>query len=240
MQQRYEGQTRMLVAIDSIVFGFEGANIKLLVIKRGLEPERGKWSLPGGFVQPDEDPDHTAIRVLKELTGLDNVYLEQLQIYGKPSRDPVERTLSVAYFALIDMNKYQQTLSEAYHAEWFDLSELPELIFDHGEMVKRARKQLRYKAALHPVIFKLLPERFTIPQLQQLYESVYQTAFDDRNFSRKLLSTGLLIKMNEKDKLSSKKGAFYYQLNQQKFTANFEAMLNFVPNHDKIVADSDF
>jgi 8-oxo-dGTP diphosphatase len=237
MQHKYEGQTRMLVAIDSLVFGFEGAIIKLLLVKRGMEPELGKWSLPGGFVQPAEDTDHTAVRVLKELTGLDNVYLEQLHIYSNPDRDPVERTLSVAYFALIDMNKFQSPLSQDYQAEWFALHELPTLIFDHNDMVKRARKQLRYKAALHPVLFNLLPERFTIPQLQQLYESVYQTEFDDRNFSRKLLSTGLLIKLNEKDKLTSKKGAFYYRIDQQKFTENFEAFINFVPNHDKLVAE---
>ncbi len=235
--QRYNGQKRMLVAIDTIVFGFEGANIKLLLVKRAIEPEKGKWSLPGGFVQVTEEPDKTAVRVLKERTGLDHVYLEQLQAYGRPDRDPVERTISIAYMALIDINKYQHPLSHDYDAEWFPLDKLPELVFDHTEMVKRARKQLRYKAALHPVLFKLLPERFTIPQLQQLYESVYQAGFDDRNFSRKLLSTGLLVKLNEKDKLSSKKGAFYYQLNEQAFTANFESFLNFVPNHDKLVAD---
>jgi hypothetical protein len=110
---------------------------------------------------------------------------------------------------------------------------MPDLIFDHNEMVKLAQKQLRYKAALHPILFQLLPEKFTIPQLQSLYEGVYNNTFDDRNFSRKLLSTGLLVKLHEKDKFSSKKGAFYYKLDQSNYAENFERFLNLVPNPDK-------
>jgi 8-oxo-dGTP diphosphatase len=237
--QRYSGQKRILVATDCIIFGFDGQDIKLLLIKRGFEPERNKWSLMGGFLQPHETPDETANRVLEQLTGLKNVYMEQLQMFGKPDRDPVERTISIAYFALIDIHQYETQLSEDYHPEWFLLSELPSLIFDHEEMVKLAKKQLRYKAALHPILFKLLPEKFTIPQLQALYEGVYQTEFDDRNFSRKLLSTGLLIKLPEKDKFSSKKGAFYYKLDQAHFAENFESFLNFIPNPDKFLNNED-
>ncbi len=235
--QKYNGQTRMLVAIDSIIFGFDGVQLKLLLVKRAIEPEKGNWSLPGGFVQPAEAPAQTAVRVLREMTGLSQVYLEQLQVYGEPNRDPVERTISVAYFALIDLLEYEQQLSHDYYAEWFTLNKIPSLIFDHGTMVKMAKKQLRYKAALHPVLFKLLPGRFTIPQLQLLYESVYQTTFDDRNFSRKLLSTGLLIKLAEKDRLSSKKGAYYYQLNEQAYAHNLESFINFVPNPARLVTE---
>jgi len=161
------------------------------------------------------------------------VYMEQFQVFGKPDRDPVERTLSIAYFALIDIHQYEKQLSDEYHAEWFLLSEMPELIFDHTEMVRLAQRELRYKAALHPILFQLLPEKFTIPQLQALYEGVYNTTFDDRNFSRKLLSTGLLVKLHEKDKLSSKKGAFYYKLDQSHYEENFDKFLNLVPNPDK-------
>jgi 8-oxo-dGTP diphosphatase len=230
---KYSGESRILVATDCIIFGFDGANIKLLLVQRGLEPEKHKWSLIGGFIKPTESPEDAANRVLELRTGLKNVYMEQFQVFGKPERDPVERTLSIAYFALIDIHQYEAQLSEEYHPEWFLLDEMPDLIFDHNEMVRLAKRQLRYKAALHPILFQLLPEKFTIPQLQALYEGVYQTKFDDRNFSRKLLSTGLLVKLPEKDKLSSKKGAFYYKLDQSHYEENFESFLNLVPNPDK-------
>jgi len=231
--QRYIGQKRILVAVDCIIFGFDGWNLKLLAVQRKIEPEKDKWSLMGGFIQPSEAPDDAANRVLETQTGLKTVYMEQFHVFGNPDRDPVERTLSVAYFALIDINRYEQQISDEYHAEWFLLGDMPELIFDHAEMVKLAKKQLMYKAALHPILFQLLPEKFTVPQLQALYEGVYNTTFDDRNFSRKLLSTGLLVKLHEKDKVSSKKGAFYYKLDQSHYTENFEKFLNLVPNPDK-------
>ena len=229
----YAGQQRILVAVDCIIFGFDGWNIKLLLVERSLEPEKGKWSLMGGFMNPSESPEDAANRVLEERTGLKNVYMEQFRVFGKPDRDPVERTLSVAYFALIDIQEYEQQLTDENHPKWFLLNDMPDMVFDHAEMVRIAKKQLQYKAALHPILFQLLPDRFTIPQLQALYEGVYQTQFDDRNFSRKLLSTGLLVKQAEKDKQSSKKGAFYYKLDQSNYEKNFEKFLNLVPNPDK-------
>src|SRR5579871_3624063 len=232
---RYSGQSRILVAVDCIIFGFDGFDIKLLVIQRGFKPEKNKWSLMGGFLQPGESPEQAANRVLKQLTGLEGVYMEQLQTFAEPNRDPVERTLSIAYFALIDIHQYEKQISDEYHAEWFLLKEKPELIFDHNEMVKTAQKELRYKAALHPLLFELLPQKFTVPQLQSLYEGVYDTVFDNRNFSRKVLSTGLLIKQKQKDKLNSKKGAFYYKLDKKKYKADFKSFLNFVPNPDKFI-----
>lgn len=225
---RYSRQTRMLVAIDCIIFGFDGQDLKLLVIKRGFEPEKGKWSLMGGFVQPDEGFEEAAARTLKVLTGLEGVYMEQLLAFGNPNRDPMERTISVAYFALIDINAYKQQLSEEYRAEWISLKKLPKLIFDHADMVTQAQARLRYKAAIHPILFELLPQKFTIPQLQILYEAVYDTVFDKRNFSRKVLSTGLLIKQKDKERASSKRGAFYYKLDKRKYSAKFHAFLNFV------------
>ncbi|WP_158993006.1 NUDIX domain-containing protein [Mucilaginibacter sp. L196] len=230
---RYSGEKGILVATDCIVFGFDGWNLKVLLVQRSIEPEKGRWSLMGGFVKPTESPEDAANRVLEQRTGLSNVYLEQFQVFGKPDRDPVERVLSVAYFALIDISQYERQLSDEYHAEWFLLDEMPDLIFDHNEMVRLAKKQLMYKAALHPILFQLLPDKFTIPQLQSLYEGVYQNKFDDRNFSRKLLSTGLLVKQPEKDKQSSKKGAFYYKLDQSHYEDKFESFLNLVPNPDK-------
>ncbi|HRO48132.1 NUDIX domain-containing protein [Agriterribacter sp.] len=235
MLSRYNKETRLLVAIDCIIFGFDGSNIKLLLIQRGMEPEIGKWSLMGGFVRPDEGLEDASNRILKKLTGLENVYMEQLLVFGEPNRDPVERTVSIAYFALIDIFQYEKQLSDEYHAEWFMLKDVPPLIFDHDKMVSLAKKQLRYKAALHPVLFELLPLRFTIPQLQHLYEAVYDTNFDNRNFSRKILSTGLLIKQKEKDKKTSKKGAYYFKLDKRKYADHFKAFLNFIPNPEKFL-----
>jgi 8-oxo-dGTP diphosphatase len=227
---KYQKQTRLLAAVDCIIFGFDGQTLKLLLIQRGFEPERGRWSLMGGFILPNEDPDSAAIRILKSLTGLAGVYLEQLRTFGDPLRDPMERTLSIAYFALIDIHQYEKQISDDYHAEWFPLNKIPNLVFDHTEMVKMATAKLRYKAALHPLLFELLPKKFTLPQLQSLYESVYDTQFDKRNFSRKVLSTKLLIKQADKDKTSSKKGAYYYKLNSKNYKADFQAFLNIIPN----------
>ncbi len=227
---KYHKQTRLLVATDCIIFGFDGDELKLLLIKRGFEPEKGKWSLMGGFVQKNETFEEAAQRVLKQLTGLSGVYMEQLHSFSKLDRDPIERTVSVAYFALIDIHKYETQISADFHAEWFSLNKLPELIFDHAEMVDMAKRKLRYKAALHPLLFELLPEKFTLPKLQSLYESVYETEFDKRNFSRKLLSTSLLVKQKEKDRATSKKGAYYYKLDKRKYQKNLQSFLNIIPN----------
>ena len=224
----------MLVAVDCIIFGFDGNVLKILLVKRSIEPEVNKWSLMGGFVQPPEDLAESAARVLQDLTGLTNVYQEELHSFSAPARDPMERTVSVAYFALIDINAYQQQITTNYHAEWFPLNKFPTLIFDHNQMVEKARARLQYKAAFHPILFELLPAKFTIPQLQNLYEAVYNIAMDKRNFSRKVLSTGLLLKQDEKNKESSKKGAFYYKLNKKKYNANFHSVLNIIPNPDTV------
>jgi ADP-ribose pyrophosphatase YjhB (NUDIX family) len=231
--RQYLGQKRILVAVDCIIFGFDGQDLKLLLIKRAFEPEKDKWSLMGGFLHKDETLDQAANRVLKELTGLEDVYLEQLQTFSDVTRDPEERTISVAYFALIDIHQYEKQLSEDYHAEWFVLQNKPRLIFDHDDMVRLAQRQLRYKAAIHPILFELLPQRFTIPHLQNMYEEVYTTTFDSRNFTRKLLSTGLLIRQNGKDKSGSRKGAFYYKLDKRKYKVKQDAFLNLVPKPDK-------
>lgn len=226
----YQEQSRTLIAVDCIIFGFDGADLKLLLIRRDFEPEKGNWSLMGGFVQPGEGFESAASRILRQLTGLEGVYLEQLHAFGEPDRDPMERTVSVAYFSLIDIHEYEKQLSDAYHAEWFSLNESPELIFDHDAMVEMAKEKLRYKAAFHPILFELLPDKFTLPQLQNLYEEVYNTQFDKRNFSRKMLSTELLVKQKDKEKGSSKKGAFYYKLNRKKYKAHFHEILNIIPN----------
>jgi 8-oxo-dGTP diphosphatase len=226
----------LLMAVDCIIFGFNGDALKILLIKRGFQPEKGNWSLMGGFVQKNESLDQASNRILKQLTGLEGVYLEQLHTFADPQRDPIERTVSVAYFALIDIHKYEQQISDDYHAEWFQLKRLPKLIFDQQDMVEMAKKRIRYKAALHPILFELLPGKFTLPQLQNLYESVFNTTIDKRNFSKRVLATGLLIKLSDKDKTGSKRGAYYYQLNMQNYYAKFQAFLNFIPNPDNLLA----
>ena len=224
----YSPKNKMLVAVDCIIFGFDGNQLKLLLIQRAFEPEKGSWSLMGGFVEPKESFEDAASRVLKQLTGLENVYMEQLFAFGEPDRDPIQRTASICYFSLIDINKYEKQITDDYHAEWFLLKKIPSVIFDHKQMIELAKEKLRYKAALHPILFELLPEKFTLRQLQNLYEGVYDALLDKRNFSRKILSTGLLMKQKDKEKMSSKKGAYYFKLNKRKYQAKVNAFLNFI------------
>jgi ADP-ribose pyrophosphatase YjhB (NUDIX family) len=231
----YRYRDKVFAAVDCIIFGFDGSTIKLLLIHRGFEPEIGKWSLIGGFISKNEDGEQAAKRVLKKSTGLEGVYLEQLYAFSAPGRDPVERTISIAYFALIDIHRYEKQISDEYHAEWFALNKIPKLIFDHRQMVDMAKDRLKYKAALHPILFELLPPKFTLPQLQCLYEGVYGTQLDKRNFSRKILSTGLLIKQKDKEKENSKKGAYYYKLDKKRYNAKFQSFLNFIPNAHKLI-----
>ncbi len=231
---KYVNQTKMLVAVDCIIFGFDGKQLKILLIQRGFEPQKGTWSLMGGFVNPIENAENAAARVLKQLTGLNNVFLDELNIFSNPSRDPVERTISIAYFALIDINNYQEQISTDYQAEWFPITKFPELIFDHIEMVKKAKAKLQYKAALQPILLELLPQKFTLPQLQSLYEDVYEIKLDKRNFTRKVLSTGLLVKQTDKEKASSKKGAFYYKLDKRKYSSSFLELFNIISKSKSI------
>ncbi len=213
----YKEQTKCLVALDSIIFGFDNQALKVLLVKRGIEPNSKTWSLMGGWLQPTEGLDQAASRILKELTGLDNVYLDQVAAYGDPKRDSVERTISVTYFALINVSDYGTNVSENLEAKWFGLGELPELLFDHRAIVFDALQRLRYKASHHLIGFELLPEKFTLPQLQKLYEAIYEAEFDKRNFSRKLLATNFLVKSGEKQRGYSKKGAFYYCVDKSKY-----------------------
>lgn len=229
--RRYSQQKRFLFAVDCIIFGYDGQELKLLVIQRSFEPFKGKWSLVGGFVGENESAEGAAARVLKDLTGLDGLYMEQLHAFTESDRDTVERTISITYFALIDIQKYKQRINEDYHPAWFPINQLPDLIFDHTKIVELAKEKLRYKAALHPLLFELLPSKFTMPQLQSLYQAVYNSEFDKGNFNRKLLSTKLLLKLKDKDKLNSKKGAFYYKVDTKKYSASFNSFLNFVPGN---------
>ncbi|WP_392470182.1 NUDIX domain-containing protein [Sphingobacterium cellulitidis] len=226
----YKDEPSLLLALDCIIFGFDGDSLQILLIKRGFEPEINNWSLMRGFIQPSESPDEAAARILNNLTGLANVYMEQSAVFGKPNREKHRRVVSITYFALIDSKKYQQILSDKYQANWFPITDYPKLIFDHVEMINTAKRQLRSKAALYPILFELLPEKFTLRQISSLYEAVYDIVIDKRNFNRKLLSSNLLIKLNEKDKENSKKGAFYYILNKKIYKDQIMSFLRYLPS----------
>jgi 8-oxo-dGTP diphosphatase len=214
MLHLYKKQTQCLVAVDSIIFGFDGETLKILLVKRGLEEDAKTWSLMGGWLQPNEGLNEAANRILFEHTGLKDVYLEQLLTFGNPLRDPIQRTVSVTYKALVNIAEYDNKISSTLTTSWFDLNNLPKLLFDHQEMVDFAIERLRTNATLHPIGFELLPEKFTIPQLQKLYEAIFDTKFDKRNFSRRILKMGFIAKTQEKQLGFSKKGAFLYTLNK--------------------------
>ncbi len=213
----YKEHTRFLVAVDCIIFGFDYNQLKLLLIKRNFSPQKGKWSLVGGFLNANESLDQAALRILNNLTGLSDIYLEQLYTYGEVNRDPGERVLSTAYYALINAENYHLPINRESSAKWFPIEKIPRLIFDHNIMVDKAMRRLRRKSLSQPIGFELLPEKFTIPQLQKLYEVIHQRELDKRNFRKKILSMGLLKKLDEKQKSGSKKGAFYYMFDKQKY-----------------------
>ena len=214
---RYQVFDKHSVAIDSIIFGFDDDTLKLLLIKRKFEPCKNCWSLMGGFVSESESIDQAAYRILEELTGLHDVYLEQLYTYGEVNRDMDARVISIAYYALININKYDEDLGRKHGAEWFSIGELPPLIFDHGVMVDKAMRRLKRKTIIQPIGFELLPEKFTLPQLQRLYEAIHQQKLDKRNFRKRILSMGVLTQLNEKDRLSSKRGAYFYKFDKEKY-----------------------
>lgn len=217
METNNTSHSKFLVAVDCIIFGFDEEELKLLVIKRDFQPERGKWSLMGGFLRRDETLDMAADRVLHELTGLHDVYMEQVNAFSAIDRDPAARTISVAYCALINIAAHSTELTKKYSATWFSISEVPKLIYDHDEMVKCAIEQLRYKTSTEPIGFELLPEKFTMRQLQKLYETILDEELDKRNFTRKINSLDVLVKLKEKDKGSSRKGSFLYRFDQKKY-----------------------
>ncbi|QJW91192.1 NUDIX hydrolase [Spirosoma taeanense] len=229
MTLTYQHNARILVALDCIIFGFDGEALKLLLIKRNFEPECGKWSLMGGFLNEDESLEEAARRILYNLTGLQNNYLEQIKTFGAPERDPVERTISVVYYSLVNIADQDITAIQAHNASWISLDDKPKLIFDHDQMVEVALQRLRYKAALHPIGFELLPEKFTVPQLQKLYEAIYNTQLDRRNFSRKIMGTDLLLKTGEKDMTSVTKKAQLYSLNTEKYQKYLDGYYTFLP-----------
>lgn len=219
MTKVYSEHPKHYVAVDCIIFGYEitDKELKLLLIQRGFDPAKGKWSLAGGFVQEGESLDDAASRVLRSLTGISDLYMEQLYTYGDVDRDPGARVISSAYFSLIGIHEIDRMKQEKNGAQWISISELPDLIFDHRKMVDRALAELVESIKVHPVGFELLPEKFTLVQLQSLYEAIYRKAIDKRNFRKKILSMNLIDKQEDKERETSRKGAYYYRFNEEKY-----------------------
>src|SRR5450759_454057 len=215
----YSKYTRYLVAVDCIIFGYDilEKEIKILLIKRSFDPAKGRWSLEGGFVDENESIDQAACRILRKLTGLESVYMKQSYSYGETDRDPGARVISTAYFALIAIRDINKELTQQNGAHWRSIARLPDLIFDHPAMVDRALKDLQNQIKIKPIGFELLPEKFTLVQLQDLYEAIYQKKVDKRNFRKKILSMEILEKLDEKERETSKKGAFYYKFNKDRY-----------------------
>ncbi|HEA30664.1 MAG TPA: NUDIX hydrolase [Leeuwenhoekiella sp.] len=219
MLTSYNKEDKILLALDCIIFGFDKNDLNILLIKRDFEPEKGKLSLIGGFLKQSEHLDEAANRILFTLTGIQNVYMEQLYTFSKVDRDPGERTLSTAYYALINIEEHNEQLNQQFAAQWYSITEAPELIFDHNEMVDKAISRLRRRAISKPIGFELLPEKFTMKQLQKLYEAILDEKQDKRNFINKINSLDVLVKLNEKDMTSSRKGSFLYQFDKEKYDA---------------------
>ena len=214
MTTYYNINPQFYVSVDCIIFGFDKGSLKLLLLKRNFEPAKGSWSLMGGFVQDGESVDDAAKRVLAELTGLENVYMEQVGTFGEVDRDPGERVISVAYYALININEYDRNLVQQHNAHWAEINEIPPLVFDHPQMVKQARIMLQKKASSEPIGFNLLPSLFTLFQLQSLYEAIYGEPLDKRNFRKRVADLNYIEKTDKIDKTGSQRGAAVYKFNE--------------------------
>jgi ADP-ribose pyrophosphatase YjhB (NUDIX family) len=213
----YTEHDKIYVAVDCIIFGFLENQLKILLLSRDFEPGKGRSSLIGGFVREEEGLDEAAARILYDLTGLENVFLEQLYCHGQVDRDPGERVISVSYYALLKVQDLDHDHVEKHGARWCNVGECEDLIFDHNDMVEAALTRLCSRAKNQPIGFELLPRKFTIPQLQMLYEAIYQKTLDNRNFRKKLLAMDILEKLETKDKSTSKKGAFLYRFDKRRY-----------------------
>jgi ADP-ribose pyrophosphatase YjhB (NUDIX family) len=211
----YKEIQQIKIAVDCIIFGFNDNRLELLLIQRGFEPEKGKWSLIGEFIGNDEDLDAAANRVLYGLSGLENIYMEQVKTFGKTNRDSSGRVISTTYSAMILKSEYNEDQVTKYKTKWFPIDDLPDLVFDHNEMVDSAIKRLRRRVRTTPIALNLLPSKFTLPQLQALYEGILGEIIDKRNFRRKISQMDFFVKLDEKDMSESRKGAYLYEFDKE-------------------------
>jgi 8-oxo-dGTP diphosphatase len=209
---------RAALTVDCVVFGLDESELKVLLIERALEPFKGKWALPGGFVRVNETLDEAARRELAEEAGVANVFLEQLYTFGTVDRDPRERVVSVAYYALVKLAAHDAKAdTDASDARWFPISKIPKLAFDHAEILASALARLKGKVRYQPIGFEFLPPKFTLSQLQHLYEAVLETQLDKRNFRKKVLSFGLLIPLKETRMMGRHRPAQLFRFDADKY-----------------------
>ena len=217
IRKYYEGNTSFLVAADCIIFGFKDKELHILLTRRPVEPQKGKWSLMGGFMEENESLEQAAEKVLFRYTQQSGIYMEQVGAYGEVKRDIGGRVVSVAFYALVRLEEFDTTLARKFDARWVNVKKIPKLVFDHNQMVEDALRLLQYKVSMQPIIFNFFESKFTLPSLQDLYEAIYQQPIDKRNFRKKLMAMDILDKMDDKDKISSKRGAHYYIFNEEKY-----------------------
>lgn len=210
---------RPSLTVDCVVFALDEDDVlKVMLIQRNLPPFKGQWALPGGFVHVDESLEAAARRELQEETGIANVFLEQLYTFGEVERDPRDRVVTVAYYALVNLLNYRiEAATDASDAAWFPINQLPALAFDHDKILQVALNQLKFKVRYEPIGFELLPKKFTLSQLQKLYETVLGQTLDKRNFRKKILKMDLLVALDETQKDVSHRAARYYQFDEQKY-----------------------
>lgn len=204
------------VTTDCVIFGFDGERLQVLLIERGIEPYKGRWAFPGGFLKMDETAEEGARRELKEETGLDSAYMEQFHTFSTPERDPRERVITIAYYALVKIQEVKGG-DDAASARWFPLDEIPSLAFDHDYILRMATQCLREQIHFQPIGFELLPEKFTLKELQLLYEAILGINFDRRNFSKKMMHLEILTDLEETIWPTPKREAKLYKFNAEKY-----------------------
>lgn len=204
------------VTTDCVIFGFDGEKLQVLLVERGIDPYKGCWAFPGGFIKMDESCEEGALRELEEETGLTGAYIEQFHTFSNPSRDPRERVITVAYYALVRIQNVRAG-DDAAKAEWFALDKVPQLAFDHDSVLQKALKALRERIHFEPIGFELLPEKFTLRQLQTLYEAVLDVNFDRSNFAKKMLHFNILTQLDETVWPTPKREAYLYSFNQESY-----------------------
>lgn len=204
------------VTTDCVIFGFDGTQLKVLLIKRGIQPYIGRWAFPGGFLNPEESAEQGALRELKEETGFSAEYVEQFHTYSNPQRDPRERVITIAYLALVKIGDVAGG-DDAAEAAWFAVDKVPQLAFDHDVILRDALARLRERIHFHPIGYELLPEKFTLKELQALYESILGVHFDRRNFAKKMMHLDILTQLDETVWPTPKRQANLFKFNLAKY-----------------------
>jgi 8-oxo-dGTP diphosphatase len=209
---------RPAVTVDCVVFGLDEAELKVLLIQRDLDPFKNRWALPGGFVRMEEDLENAARRELAEEAGIRDVFLEQLYTFGDVKRDPRGRVITIAYYALVNLAEHEpKAATDARNAAWFGASDVPALAFDHAKILDAALERLRGKVRYQPIGFELLPRKFTLSQLQKLYETVLDRQLDKRNFRKKILSMGILLELDEIQQDVAHRAARLYRFDEDRY-----------------------